>query len=783
VAERIAALGEGRCHLDNPNGDANLFPCLNPPLTSLRSRDSFDFDWLFHKGDARGAQRPAFNDARWRPLSLPHDWSIEGPFRKDAPGGGSHGWSPNGIGWYRKHFNLDRAGKVFIEFDGVYHNSDVWINGVHLGHRAYGYSSFHYDLTPHVNVGGENVIAVRVDNSDVPNCRWYSGSGIYRHVWLTRTAKTHVAHWGTYVTTRGASVRIHTRVEGNRKYRVETTIHDDAGKVVARGSGETFNIPRPRLWSIDDPAVYFARSVVHVDGRPVDDYVTPFGIRAVRFDARRGMLLNGEPVKMKGVCLHHDAGCVGAAVPDGVLERRLKILKELGCNAIRCSHNPPAPELLDLCDRMGFLVIDEAFDKWEGKFSKPKEWWWRQRDFARNWEQDLRAMLERDRNHPCVVMWSVGNETGQPGTSQVDPTLRRLVNFIRQEEPTRAITAALVNSNAKTLKQRIARIRSCAKLIDVLSLNYQEPLYDHFHRADPKLILCGTESFKHWRGGEMSIYTYDPHNPWYDCAKHDYVTGQFLWPGFDYLGEWHTWPIKGWGNGILDTCGFLRPEGWFQRSVWRSDPLVRIAVITCEGMATPWAAPAMVEHWNFPKSIGQLLKLRTQTNCQTVELIVNKRSYGVRRAADHLNNAIEWHVPYQAGTVTAIARNGTRTVARHVLNTAGPARTIALRVDRSRIAADGLDVAHIEVNLLDAAGVLVPDDDRAITFALHGPGRIIGVDNGNLASLESYQGKSRSTLGGRCLAIVQSAHVPGRITLTARAGRLRATQSLIVQPR
>lgn len=768
---------------------------LSGPDPKPRSRASFDFDWKFFRGDAPGAERPGFPAAAWRDVHLPHDWSIEGPFSKDAASGGSGGYSPCGVGWYRKEFELPAAGRdrtVWIEFDGIYHNSDVWINGAHLGRRPYGYVSFHYDLTPHLAFGARNVLAVRVDNSDQPNCRWYSGSGIYRHVWLTRTAAVHVAHWGTSVTTpnisaEAAEVRLRTLVRSRQapaRFRLETTIHDPYGRQVAAapaaGTADTdvaqvFTVPRPRLWSLEDPALYSARSVVFVDGQPVDDYVTPFGIREVRFDHDKGFLLNGRAVKMKGVCLHHDAGAVGAAVPDRVLERRLEILKSIGCNAIRCSHNPPAPELLDFCDRMGFVVIDEAFDKWAGQ-EDPRQWWMKSPSFPEWWQQDLRSMLERDRNHPCVVLWSVGNETGEPGTGEVNPTLKTLVDFVHREEPTRTVTCALILPHGKTLEERVNQVLSSSKLMDVAGLNYQEPLYPHLKKADPNLVIVGTEAFKYWRNSEQLRHAFDPTNTWWDVLKHDYVAGQFLWTGIDYLGETGAWPNRGSTSGIIDTCGFLKPEGWFQRSAWRADPVVFLSVLDESlGSGTPassWEAPKMLPHWNFRKCQGQLLRLQSQTNCETVELVLNGASYGQRRSADFLNRAVIWYVPYQPGRIEALGRNGGRIVARHELRTAGPCARIVLRPDRQTLADDGRDVSHIQVQLTDGEGVLMPDDDRAVQFELSGPGAIIGVDSGDLRSLEPYQGNLRTTRAGRCLVIVQSARNPGAIRVTATAAGL-----------
>lgn len=781
-------------------GAAAVVQALDPQLLAAepsavgRVRTSLDSDWQFWRGDLTGAENPRFDASAWRSVSLPHDWSIEGPFTPDAPAGGANGWAPGGIGWYRKALEApahERGRTVWIEFDGIYHRSDVWINGRHLGRHDYGYTSFHHDLTPHLRFGEGNLLAVRVDNSDIPNCRYYSGSGIYRHVWLTRTGEVHVAHWGTRVATpsiepASAQVALRTRIESRTPgvaFELESAICDGEGRVVASqrvssrtdssGSAEmaqVLEVPRPRRWSVEEPALYSARSTVRVGGRSVDECVTPFGIREARFDKDRGFLLNGRSVKMKGVCLHHDGGCVGAAVPEAVVARRLAVLKELGCNAIRCSHNPPAPEVLDLCDRMGFLVIDEAFDKWEGNADRDaNQWYMRQRGFSEWWPQELESMLARDRNHPSIVLWSVGNEVGEPGTDEVNPLLAKLVAFVHRYEPTRPVTSALILPHGRTLEDRVAQVVSSAKLMDVLGANYQEPLYVHVRAAAPETIVCGTESWRYWRNSEQLRHAYDPTNPWYDVVRHDYVVGQFIWSGVDYLGESDSWPNRGWASGLMDTCGFPKPDAEFQRSVWRSEPLVRIAVFESASgsgeRAWSWGAPRLASHWTFPQFKGQLLRLHTQTNCETVELLLNGVSCGLRRAADYANSAPVWYVPYTPGRIEAVGRNGEAIVARHELRTAGPCAQIVLQADRTSLAADGRDIAHIEVQLRDAEGLLVPNDDRTLRIQASGAGATLGHDNGDLSCLEPYKGETRTTRGGRCLVIVQAGRRSGVLQL------------------
>ncbi len=429
----------------------------------VRTHESFDFGWRFFKGEAAGADATAFRDTTWRRLNLPHDWSIEGPYAENEPATGRGGSLPTGIGWYRKHFTLPaslRGQRVSIEFDGVYMNSDVWINGHLLGHQSYGYIGFRYDLTPYLNLGAPNTIAVRVDNSRQPSSRWYSGSGIYRHTWLSITNPVHVAPWGTYVSTpkatvESATILIRTKVQNESAVGhildVASQVVDNTGQVVGEthtaatlaGNGETelshtLEVPKPRLWSIEAPNLYRLRTQVHSEGQLVDEYETPFGIRDIHYDVDRGFLLNGQRVKMHGMCLHHDGGAMGAAVPEGVWERRLKALKQMGCNAVRTSHNPMAPEVYDLCDRLGLLVMDEAFDEWaSGKVPSGYHLY-----FKADWQKDLTAMLHRDRNHPSIVMWSVGNEINEQGDPNGLNILRPLVELCHREDPTRPVTAA-----------------------------------------------------------------------------------------------------------------------------------------------------------------------------------------------------------------------------------------------------------------------------------------------------------------------------------------------------
>ena len=559
-----------------------------------RIRDSFDFGWRFWKGDASGAQEPAFADANWRTLDLPHDWSIEGPFSQSEPSGGAGGYAPTGLGWYRKRFRVPASyqdRKVSIEFDGVYQNSEVWINGQYLGKRPFGYISFAYDLTPHLNWSGENVVAVRVDNSLQPSSRWYSGSGIYRHTWLTAVNPVHVAQWGTIVTTPrvskdAATVHVKTQVRNEKAAAaactLTTALVDRQGKTIQRAEvsqdiganaqyefAQQLTVDQPDLWSVASPYLYKVRSTVRVGQQIVDEYDTPCGIREAIFDADRGFLLNGVHVKLNGVCLHHDAGPVGAAVPERVWERRFELLRDMGCNAIRTSHNPPAPEFLDLCDRMGFLVMNEAFDEWKaGKGQVRGNGYSRIYD---EWhERDVTDFVRRDRNHASVVLWSCGNEISDQLSEHGVEILRELIAIFHREDPTRPVTAGCDQIAAEPKAAPVEFLN----LLDIVGYNYadrwrerRELYYSIDKLAHPNWRMIGTESSGmggprgDYRGllppgpgqaaavaavggamggrgfGRGSGRGLDTEELWRFVRTHDYVAGDFMWTGIDYLGE------------------------------------------------------------------------------------------------------------------------------------------------------------------------------------------------------------------------------------------------------
>lgn len=811
----------------------SVFPTLGSSFeesrtedTGQRLRENFDRGWRFHKGDFPGAEVPRLSDADWRILDLPHDWSIEGPFDEKEPSSFCGAYLPTGIGWYRKRFHLPNSyknKKLTIEFDGIYELSAVWINGHFLGQRPYGYVPFFYDLTPHVALGDENVIAVKVDNSRQTNCRWYSGSGIYRHTWLLNTNKLHVAHWGTFVSSsrvskQAAALRISTRIsnesESPARCTLVTSIIDGNGNVVdnaeasqdiATGQEYEFlqeiKVNLPHLWSVNDPYLYRAHSTVRTGGRTWDEYDTPVGIREAVFDADSGFLLNGERVKLNGVCLHHDGGSVGAAVPERIWERRLEILKEMGCNAIRTSHNPFAAEFLDLCDRMGFLVMNEAFDEWKvpkgqigpNGYAKYFDEWY---------ERDVQNLVRRDRNHPCVVLWSAGNEIGDQGSPQGAETLQQLLKVFNTEDPTRMVTAGCDHIHSEPASEA-ARPEFLA-LLDVVGYNYvdrwrdrKEKYYSIDRHAFPRRRFVGTESeamggvrgeypelfaasapvagfFQFLRGRNVDV-----EQLWKFVSTYDYVAGDFMWTGIDHLGE-ARWPMKSSSSGVIDTCGFKKDGYYFYQSQWTDKPVLHL-----------------FPHWNWKGKEGQIIPVTCFTNCDTVELFLNGRSLGVkgyefprlgmevrwgnlpdrakvlRTTADlHLS----WDVLYEPGALKAVGTKDGKIFATAEVSTTGEPASVGLSSDRESIGTDPSDVAHVTVHILDQNGRVVPIADNEIAFEIEGAGSLLATDNGNPASLEDYKSNRRRAFNGLCLAIVKSNGKTGEIQVSAVSPGLQAAR-------
>lgn len=780
-----------------------------PPARTVLN---FGRDWRFHLGDTPTAKEPTFSDADWRKLDVPHDWSIEGEFSEKNPATAGGGALPGGIGWYRKAFSVSASAQgrqVFVDFDGVYRNSEVWINGQYLGKRPSGYASFRYNLTKYLRFDGQlNVIAVRVDNSQQPNSRWYSGSGIYRNVWLTLTQPVFVDHWGTQITTpvaipQLANVNVKTTIRNAssapQTVTLNTLFYDAAGKAVGRlvtkqivpgdsvaTLAQTFTIRQPTLWSVDQPYRYKAVSQVLVNNRESDRYETPFGIRSAVFDPQKGFVLNGTPLKIRGVCNHHDLGCLGAAINVRALERQLDILKAMGCNGIRTSHNPPAPELLDLCDRMGFVVMDEAFDMWK-KGKSPF-------DYHLDWDQwhqrDLTDLIRRDRNHPSVIIWSIGNEIPEQGDSTGTAITRELNRVVMLVDSTRPITAACdrVYAGNKIIT---------ADSLNLVGINYHHQLFDSLQTMFPGRAYIGTEttsalatrgmydmpsdSIRRWpirwdlpftQGNpDLTCSAYDNcsapwgsthEETWKLVKKMPFMSGMFVWTGFDYLGEPtpYTWPARSSYFGIVDMAGFPKDAYYMYQSEWTNTPVLHV-----------------FPHWNW--TAGRNVDVWVYANSDEVELFLNEKSLGVKRkVGDELH--LMWRVPYAPGELRAVSRTNGKDVLTKVVRTAGKPARLVLTPDRKTIDANGDDLSFVSVQVVDEAGVVVPDATNLVQFRLTGNGTLAGVDNGNPISHESFKDTKRKAFNGLCLAVLRAGQQAGITTLTATAPGLTSASVEII---
>jgi len=776
-----------------------------------RQHLNIDKDWKFIQSDVKDAEKQIFDDSKWRTLNLPHDWSIEGEFKEDAVTKGPGGYLPTGIGWYRKHLNIpsiDKDQQFWIEFDGVYMNSDVWINGQHLGKHPYGYTSFYYDLTPYIKKG-DNIIAVKDDNSLQPNSRWYSGSGIYRHVWLNAAGPVHVVEWGTYITTpvaepATANVEVRTSIENKLKFAknlvLRSVVINGVGKEVAviespitvTAAGNTnveqsVKVDSPELWSIETPSLYTLQSTVMEGTKLIDTYKSSFGIRKIEYNTDKGFLLNGKHIKMNGVCLHHDAGCLGSAVPDQAWVRRLQLLKEMGCNAIRTSHNPPAPEFLDLCDKMGFLVMDEIFDEWVEKKGQVgfsyhiyfEEWW----------KSDLLSMIYRDRNHPSIVIWSAGNEVPDQVAETGSEVMRKLVETFHKEDPTRPVTQA---------NDRIAAGDGPAKipflaLQDIVGYNYvdrwneRRELYYSVDRHDyPERKMIGTENVsvgglrgqyslgtdqsdgRPGRSRDYRLGMIQAEQLWKFTSVNDYVIGDFMWTGIDYLGE-AGWPSKSSSSGVIDLCGFPKDGYYFYQSQWTKKPMVHL-----------------LPHWNWTGNEGKVIPVIAYTNCDTVELFLNGKSFGKKSyvfpqqghskswngytrpyiAPTTSDLHLSWDVPYEPGTLKAVGKKDGKIVSEEVRTTSAPA-AIRLSADRKSFNADNHDIVSVRVEIIDENGLVVPTANNAVEFNVEGEGTIIGTDNGNPQDKTQMKSKKRSAFNGLALVVIQSTEKAGDIRITA----------------
>ena len=756
-----------------------------------RDRQNFDNGWRFVLADSAQMSKTDYHDTHWRALNLPHDWAVEGDFLCSNPSGAGGGALPGGIGWYRKTFNLQKkqGERYFIEFDGVYMNARVYINGKEVGYRPYGYSSFEYDITPYL-IAGRNVVAVRVDNSDQPNSRWYSGCGIYRHVWFTKTADVHVKHWGMHVVANpDGRISVTADVESQGKaYKVRNQVFDAQGRAVG------LKVHRPHLWSVDDPYIYKVRTQVLVGGKVVDEVWTNTGFRSFRFDAKTGFWLNGKNMKLNGVCEHHDFGCLGAVVNEDAMHRKLVRLKEMGVNAIRSSHNPPAPELLNMCDTMGLIVMDESFDMWHRRKT--------QNDYARffdEWhERDLSDLILRDRNHPSILMWSIGNEVleqwsyadadtltleqanlilnaghdastlAKDGETSVNTLLAdHLADIVRRYDTTRPITAGC---NEPSPDNHLFK----GKALDIVGFNYHHQGIKDVPKNFPGRPFIMTESVsalqttgfytmpsdsvikapKEWwlpyTDPSFKCSSYDnmhaswssTHEETWDVVKHTpYVGGQFIWTGFDYIGEPtpYSYPARSSYFGIIDLAGQPKDVYYMYQSEWTNRPVLHL-----------------FPHWNWLD--GEQIDMWCYYNqADEVELYINGKSQGVRRKADSHQYHVMWRVTFEPGEVKVVARKDGKEVRQQTIHTAGQPHHLQLSIDYQ-----GKNTTFVKVEVVDENGNRCPWAENQVFFDTDAT--IIGVDNGNQTSLERFKDNKRKAFFGRCFVVLD-----GHGTLTAKS--------------
>jgi beta-galactosidase len=780
-------------------------------ITSSSQVTLFDKDWRFHRGGAQGAEAPGFDDSKWRKVDLPHDWSIEdlpgtnSPFDPVAISQVSGGFTVGGSGWYRKTFSIpahQKNKRIHIQFDGVYMNAEFWLNGEYLGDHPYGYTSFWFDITDKIKFGARNTVAILVKNEG-QNSRWYSGSGIYRHVWLKALEPVHISLWGVYVTTPGADtslpkVNIKTSIVNETGHpsnvKLVTRILDSVGNEFAKtesehqvdsGSSREFvqelNMDTADLWSIESPNLYTAVSEAYVDGNISDQTETKFGIRTISFDAANGFRLNGKTVKLKGGCVHHDNGPLGSKAYDRAEERRVELLKASGFNAIRCAHNPPSPAFLNACDRLGMLVIDEAFDMWRLP-NNPYDY---HLYFDQWWQRDIESMIMRDRNHPCVVFWSIGNEIRDMENPKVIEVARMLGDHIRKLEPTRPITAA-VNNLRPQKDPYFATLDVCGYNYAAGGDHMQESLYRQDHKRMPNRVMMGTES-----------YALEAFGGWMGVMDNQFVIGDFVWTAFDYIGEasigwrgyWQEKNFYPWNLafcGDIDICGWKRPQSYYRDALWKKDQVSLF--VKPPGPSFPlnpnkqfwskWEWHDVVADWNWSGYDNKTFEVSVYSSCEEAELLLNGRSLGRKSTNRDTKFMATWSVPYQPGTLRSVGYTNGKDVASSQLQTAKKISKLKLSADRPRIKADGQDLCYVTVELIDANGVRNPKANNLVKFKVEG-GTIAGVGNANPVSLESYQLPQRRAWQGRCLVIVKSSEKAGPITLTASTNGLPVSKLFI----
>ncbi len=771
----------------------------------------FDFDWKFLLGDDKGAFKSDFDDSNWWLIDIPHDFSIEQPFDSLNPTGQGGAYAYCGVGWYRKHFTTPsewKGKRIEIQFNGVYRNSEVWLNGKELGVRPYGYSTFRLNLTSFLNEPGkDNVIAVRVNTSDQPNSRWYTGAGIYRHVWLKISDPTHFVSDGIFVKTESvdnnaelkASIEIKNDDLKPKSCVLTSEVIDNKGEIVNTQVSyfdiapeeffllhQKFTVENPKIWSIDSPVLYSLKCRLESEGRVLDASGLKIGIRTFNFDPDKGFFLNGKHIKLKGVNNHHDGGPLGAACFDYTFERQLKIMKGMGCNAIRMSHNPPAPELLDCADSLGFVVIDEIFDEWQNEKTKSGY-----SPFFKDWyAKDVTSWIRRDRNHPSVIAWSLGNEVREQSMDNGPSILEQIKKVAVRSDASRPFTAAC---NEVTGINRTG----FGELLDIVGYNYQERMYAEDHKKYPDRVIFGSETvmYPYQPGNEFPLHSYEE---WLEGQLKDYIAGEFLWTGFDYLGEsgigkggtstepWKYWPKWPWRSavcGVVDLCGFEKPGYWFRKALWSDEPIVYIAVpynlIANDIQKSPfWGWPDVLSHWNHGK-VGENLKVQVYTNCEKVELLLNRKSLGEKKWDINKEAFLTWDVPFEKGKLEAVGMHKDGTEVKYKIESAGKPHMIILTADKSNLISDKQDVTYIKAEILDEEGKVVPFAVNVINFKVEGAGKLAAVGNGNPESHTSFKGNTMEAFNGKCLAVVQSGDKEGEITITATSEGLKQSEKII----
>lgn len=790
-------------------------------------RHLWDEGWRFALHNDEKAHETTFDDHAWRVLDLPHDWAIEGDFYALNPSGANGGALPGGIGWYRKHLNLndnDASSHYVLHFDGAYMNTSVYVNGQLVGVRPYGFISFSYDITPYLKKQGDNVVAVKVDNSKQPNSRWYTGCGIYRHVYLMKSSDIRIEEWGVQALTEvkkgKGKVSLNTKIENpsgrSRRVIVHQTLWNKAHQMVSKASkacqveakgatiSQLLNVNKPQLWSLESPNLYTVTTEIEENGRILDRDTISIGLRNIAFDVKKGFFLNGKNIKINGVCLHGDLGCLGTAINEDALYRQLLMMKDMGVNAIRCSHNPPAPELLNLCDSMGLLVMDEAFDSWmQGKTTYDYS------IYFKTWaERDLRDMVLRDRNHPSIILWSIGNEVLEQWNKTKSATValedvnillnnsrdktllsttdtlnasakltQFLASIVRRYDPTRLISAGCneVSPNNNLFK---------SGALDVIGFNYHQKKVADVPQNFPgkPFIMTETVSALHTRGyyrmPSDSLYRWPTHKrpftePSFMCSSYDnscaywgstheqtwdivkhtpYCSGQFIWTGFDYIGEPtpFNFPARSSYFGIVDLAGFPKDVYYLYQSEWTNKPVLHV-----------------FPHWNWIE--GQAIDLWCYYNqADEVELFINGKSQGVRKKSNEHEYHVAWHVTYEPGEVRVVARKNGKQVNEKTIRTAGAPHHIRLTPNHNVLKANGRSLSFVTVEVVDKEGNLCPWADQNIQFTLTGEGKIAGVDNGSPFSLERFQANSRHAFFGKCMVVVQAGKAPSVIKLTAK---------------